>query len=130
MDERWLLDPVTPAPTAAEVLAFGNRTVRRGSCVLWTGTPGGTGYGQATFRGAKIAAHRLAFALTHGGLPRAPWQVAHRCDEKLCVTPRHLLVSTLDENLDDHWRLREDGSGRLQPLSRHRDGTRRLVRRG
>lgn len=83
MDERWLLTPVDPPPTADECRAFSDRVVRAGEHLLWTG-------GLATFRRDPYPPHELAFLLVHGGVPSGRWRAAQTCQEPMCVAPDHV----------------------------------------
>lgn len=58
--------------------------------------------------GRKIwSAYRLAFALWNGPLPTG-WSsvVHHRCQNRLCVKPSHLVLLSRQEHAAEHRRLR------------------------
>lgn len=57
-------------------------------------------YGQTTYRGRAIPAHRLAWIITHGDID-AGLVVCHRCDNPPCCRPDHLLLGTYAENSAD-----------------------------
>jgi hypothetical protein len=75
-----------------------------GPCWLWTGSCYGdsTGrtYGQTSYNGKRMGAHRASF-LMHGGVVPDGHDVMHRCDTKACVRPDHLTAGTRTENLLD-----------------------------
>ena len=77
-----------------------------GPCWVWTGSVQGTpdkagvSYGQMTYRGKRMGAHRASFLL-HGGTVEAGLDVMHACDHKICVRPDHLSAGTRSENLID-----------------------------
>lgn len=77
-------------------------------CRIWTGTVSG-GYGNMTVSGllgcGQVKAHVLAWLLWRGDVP-ARRDVAHRCNNKLCVNPLHLYIATRSQN---HRDARRDG---------------------
>lgn len=83
-----------------------------GGCRLWTGVPGRNGYGMSCFKGLGTAAHRVAFLLAFGILPKDR-VVMHDCDTPLCCNPAHLRLGTQAENMADMWRK---GRGKIAHL--------------
>lgn len=69
-------------------------------CWLWQGATDKDGYGFPWWRGRRAKAHRLAYELTHGPIPRAQC-VCHTCDVPACVNPAHLWLGTNRQNQDD-----------------------------
>ena len=65
-------------------------------CWPWNGPKNDAGYG----RFKDTMAHRVAFALIHGPIPDG-LIVRHRCDNKPCCNPQHLLVGTNQDNSND-----------------------------
>lgn len=74
-------------------------------CRLWTGnvfTERG-GYGSATFRkyGIKtMRAHRLSYILFRKNITSED-HVLHKCDNPLCVYPKHLFIGNQASNMAD-----------------------------
>lgn len=79
-------------------------------CWEWTGRRDAKGYGVLHLNGHKrpYSAHRVAYALRHGGFPHG--QVNHTCDNRVCCNDHHLYEGTQRDNVHDMMRR-----GRLRP---------------
>lgn len=68
-------------------------------CWLWIGADKGP-YGNFYYEGKLQSAHRVAWKLYNGIMPKN-LLVLHHCDTPLCVNPRHLFLGTQKDNLID-----------------------------
>ena len=67
-------------------------------CWNWSGTITPNGYGRTYINKKNWLAHRLAFNIVHGYVPKV---VTHSCDNRKCVNPNHLSHGTQKKNLQD-----------------------------
>jgi hypothetical protein len=68
-------------------------------CIEWTGTRN-RGYGYIRRDGKTIRAHRLAYELKHGPIPKGLY-VCHRCDNRSCCNTDHHFLGTNADNMAD-----------------------------
>ena len=77
-----------------------------GPCFEWQGrTNGKRGYGLISLGRSRktsrsILAHRLAWEIAYGPIPKGMW-VLHKCDNRLCISARHLFLGTAKMNTQD-----------------------------
>lgn len=67
-----------------------------GGCLEWTASRQ-VGYGQVWFQGRMRGAHRVAWIVAHGEIPKGR-EVDHLCHNRACVEPRHLRLATHVQN--------------------------------
>jgi len=94
--DRWFFGRTMPEPNSG--------------CLLWLGSymPHG-GYGQVSVGRRMFKAHRVAWRLARGPIPRGLC-VLHKCDTAPCVNVDHLFLGTLLDNNADRHRKGRSGS--------------------
>jgi hypothetical protein len=81
----------------AKVLRYVEK--RENGCWEWQGSLV-HGYGQTRVGDKVMGAHRLAYLLWNGEIPRGH-VVRHNCDNTICCNPEHLAVGTHEDNNAD-----------------------------
>jgi hypothetical protein len=66
----------------------------------WTGVRNSDGYGHLQWQDRPISAHRLAWEVANGPIPRGG-HILHRCDVRACVNPAHLRLGNHTDNMRD-----------------------------
>ena len=79
-------------------LAFWLKVYPRGDCWEWRGKRQYQGYGIQQLLGSMLFAHRYAYTLTRGSIPRH-LQIDHLCNHPWCVRPSHLVATTGRNNV-------------------------------
>ena len=76
------------------------KPAKESSCWLWVGAKGSNGYGQMQWGPKKQQAHRIAWMIYRGPIPK-DITVDHLCRVKACVYPMHLRLMTMLDNVMD-----------------------------
>lgn len=82
------------ATTIEELRARGNQ---QGDCLLWAGAKNADGYGRSWDGEKVVLAHRLAWELSYGPIPKGI-QIDHKCWQPACIHVDHLRPVTQSEN--------------------------------
>ena len=74
-------------------------------CWPWMFGIDSRGYGHLQFNGGPMRAHRVAYQLAKGEIPKGEGHhgtvVMHMCDNKLCCNPEHLRLGSHADNMAD-----------------------------
>lgn len=79
-------------------------------CRIWNKSYVRGGYGQISYRGKQVLAHRLSYEISVGPVPEGLC-VIHSCHTPACINPDHLRVGTHQDNSDDMVRAGRSASG-------------------
>lgn len=98
--EQWRKsgNPIAYVPTLQE--RMGLRTQKGEGCWIWSGTRDSYGYGRVAYQGKQFFAHRVAYELDSGPIPKG-LRIDHICHTPLCVRPDHLRAVTIKENAEN-----------------------------
>lgn len=95
---------LTSSLTQDQVDSFWSKVNKTEECWLWTANTNPDGYGKVTLqvngRSRTIAAHRMAWELLRGAIPKG-LICCHSCDVRHCVNPAHIWLGTQKQNIRD-----------------------------
>lgn len=77
---------------------FWQKVTKTDDCWVWTAATGSNGYGHINIDGCMRLAHRVAWEMTNGPIPKG-MDIDHRCANPLCVNPDHLRATTHSQNM-------------------------------
>lgn len=69
-------------------------------CWEWQKSKNLKGYGCFSYKGQPMSAHRVAWLLFKGDIPKNQC-ILHKCDNPSCINPDHLWRGTQSENMQD-----------------------------
>jgi len=69
-------------------------------CWHWIASKNDCGYGQFKLNNKVLKAHRVSWIIHNGNIPRG-FCVLHKCDNPVCVNPKHLWLGTRFDNNKD-----------------------------
>lgn len=96
-----------PIPGSIDAASFWSKVDRdnEGDCWNWTAGTSKFGYGRFRIGDKLYSAHRVAYSLVKGDLPKGRgyhgFVVMHACDNPRCCNPAHLSLGTNRDNAKD-----------------------------
>lgn len=101
---------------------FWSHVKKSDGCWIYDGCLSNDGYawvGRKDWGGTPRRAHRVAWELTYGPIPKGEGfhgtAVLHRCDNRACVRPDHLFLGTQKGNMEDMVQKGRKGGAKLTP---------------
>jgi hypothetical protein len=90
-------------------------------CYLWRGASNPRGYGKFTVHAHSkhfsVLAHRIAYLVFVGDVPDGMF-VMHTCDTPSCINPKHLVIGTPSDNVQDKVRKKRHRVGSAAPFAK------------
>lgn len=78
-----------------------NVFVKNSGCWIWTGAISRQGYGTTSRGNGTRKAHRAVYQQSTGTILDSDVLLRHTCDERMCVSPSHLIPGRSQDNYDD-----------------------------
>jgi hypothetical protein len=88
---------------------FAQIVVQENGCWEWQKIALCDRYGNIWAYGKREKAHRFAYSLYKGEIPKG-LNVLHTCDNTKCVNPAHLFIGTQKDNIDDMYKKGRDNN--------------------
>lgn len=90
------------------------------SCWLWIGAKRGgmCPYGNIRFGKKRKLSHRISYEIYKGKIPNGLF-VLHKCDNPICVNPKHLFLGTWDDNNKDRKTKGRSATGNAHGFKLH-----------
>lgn len=89
---------------------FWSKVDKTGDCWIWLSSKSEKGYGVFYAGGRTIRAHRVAWELVNGPIPRG-MLLDHKCHRPSCVNPSHMRIASNTENQYNSKRRIDNASG-------------------
>lgn len=96
-DRKAITDLINDLPQER----FWKKVDKTKDCQVWTGNLC-QGYGRFSTEGKSGLAHRYSYKISIGPIPKG-LLVTHKCHNKSCVNPDHLVLRTNAENIADNY---------------------------
>lgn len=78
---------------------FWSKVSKSTECWQWIGSVRPNGYGRFSIKGVYYSAHRISYHIRYNHIQDLI--VIHKCDNKLCVNPDHLMTGSHSQNHKD-----------------------------
>lgn len=99
---------------------FFNKVIKSKHCWKWKGATNNriNGYGILWVKGKRQLAHRISWII-HKGKISKDRNVLHKCDNPICVNPKHLFTGTQLDNVRDMYKKRRNAAIVGEACTRH-----------
>jgi hypothetical protein len=97
MGRHIILRSDSQSMSEAEILAKYSKP-GPGDCRSWTAGRNNQGYGTFRYKGRVMPVHVVAWILANGRDVPEGHEVHHKCRNKLCIEPKHLMLVTRSQH--------------------------------